>query len=261
MTLTNYNPGTDDLFVAKFDGAGNCLWAKRAGGGEYDGGYGLALDTAGSVYITGDFYSSPAGFGGLLLADSSPGYSDIFLAKLAPPPPQIVVSPPTLDFGNVAVGGNSLAAFTLANLGGTAITNGSISTNTGPFTTVSGTMFTVPAFGSTNVQVRFAPSTAGSFSDVVVFSTANGGKSTNALTGIGALAPVAAFTASPTNGITALTVSFTDNSTGTITNRFWDFGDETSTNTTATTLTHTYTEAGAYTVGLTVGGPVGGSAI
>src|SRR5206468_2279815 len=81
------------------------------------------------------------------------------------------------------------------------------------------------------------------------------------LTGIGALAPVAAFTASPTNGITTLTVSFTDNSTGTITNRFWDFGDETSTNTTATTLTHTYTEAGAYTVGLTVGGPVGGSAI
>src|SRR6185369_3304905 len=46
-------------------------------------------------------------------------------------------------------------------------------------------------------------------------------------------------------------------STGSITNRAWDFGDGTGTNTSATSVPHTYTAAGTYTVGLTVQGPGG----
>src|SRR5262249_50627172 len=61
----------------------------------------------------------------------------------------------------------------------------------------------------------------------------------------------------PTSGVLPLTVSFTDNSTGTITNRFWDFGDGSSTNTTATSFTHAYVLASTNTVLLTVAGPVG----
>src|SRR5439155_23645595 len=95
------------------------------------------------------------------------------------------------------------------------------------------------------------------FSNVVVFSTDNDGSSTNALTGTGAVVPVASFSGSPTSGLKPLTVSFTDNSTGTITNRSWDFGDSSTTNTTATTLSHTYTTAGTNTVSLTVSGPLG----
>src|SRR5207249_8160360 len=41
------------------------------------------------------------------------------------------------------------------------------------------------------------------------------------------------------------------------TNRFWDFGDGLTTNTTATNFTHTYASAGTNTVRLTVSGPVG----
>src|SRR5207247_3509567 len=81
--------------------------------------------------------------------------------------------------------------------------------------------------------------------------------STNALTGTGAVAPAASFSGSPTSGLKPLTVSFADNSSGTITNRFWDFGDSSTTNTTATTLSHTYTAAGTNTVSLTVSGPLG----
>jgi PKD repeat protein len=55
-----------------------------------------------------------------------------------------------------------------------------------------------------------------------------------------------------------LIVTFTDNSTGPISNRFWSFGDGSATNfVDATNPTHTYT-AGVYTVTLIVSG-VGGS--
>jgi uncharacterized repeat protein (TIGR01451 family) len=68
--------------------------------------------------------------------------------------------------------------------------------------------------------------------------------------------PVAGFTANPTNGPASLTVNFTDTSTGTITNRLWDFGDGVTS--TASNPSHTYTNAGMFSVSLTVDG-LGGS--
>src|SRR5207245_5615686 len=87
--------------------------------------------------------------------------------------------------------------------------------------------------------------------------TSNGGNSTNNLSGTGAFVPVASFSAAPLIGPWPLTVSFTDSSTGTITNRFWDFGDGSTSNTAASSLSHTYSQAGTNTVSLTVSGPVG----
>ena len=73
------------------------------------------------------------------------------------------------------------------------------------------------------------------------------------------VAPVAGFAATPTFGAWPLTVTFTDTSTGTLTNRFWSFGDGSTTNTVANILTHTYSVAGTNTVSLTVSGPAGAS--
>ena len=50
----------------------------------------------------------------------------------------------------------------------------------------------------------------------------------------------ALFTAAPTNGFMPLSVTFTDTSTGVITNRFWEFGDGATTNTTSTNFVYTY---------------------
>ncbi len=70
--------------------------------------------------------------------------------------------------------------------------------------------------------------------------------------------PTAVFSASPTNGAAPLTVTFTDSSTGPISNRFWSFGDGSTTNFVgATNPTHIYT-TGVYNVTLIVSG-VGGS--
>ena len=72
--------GNSDLFVAKYDKLGNTLWAKSAGGSEYDGGRGIALDAAGNVYVTGYFRKSIA-FGNNIRITLS-GYEDIFLTKI-----------------------------------------------------------------------------------------------------------------------------------------------------------------------------------
>jgi PKD repeat protein len=117
----------------------------------------------------------------------------------------------------------------------------------------------VPAHASTNITVRFAPNAAGNVRGALLVSS-DGGNSANPLTGVGVVAPSAAFSASPTNGLAPLTVNFTDTSTGTITNRFWQFGDGTTTNTAATSVTHTY-GPGTNTVRLTVSGPVGTSTL
>jgi PKD repeat protein len=69
--------------------------------------------------------------------------------------------------------------------------------------------------------------------------------------------PSASFIASPTNGQAPLTVTFTDTSTGTITNRFWNFGNGVTTNTSATRFSIVYPAAGTDTVSLTVSGPSG----
>ena len=51
-------------------------------------------------------------------------------------------------------------------------------------------------------------------------------------------------------------VTFTDTSTGSITNRFWDFGDNSTTNVTTNSVAHTYA-VGMYAVTLIASGPLG----
>jgi PKD repeat protein len=105
--------------------------------------------------------------------------------------------------------------------------------------------------------------TASRTSTVQLVVSGPGGAATNrqvnCITATLFVIPSASFTATPTNGLTPLTVYFTDTSTGTITNRFWDFGDGVTTNTIATAVSHTYTAAGTNTVELIASGPVGAS--
>jgi PKD repeat protein len=69
-------------------------------------------------------------------------------------------------------------------------------------------------------------------------------------------APVAALTATPLTGVAPLTVQFTDNSTGNVTNWEWDF-DDSDTSTEQNPL-YTFTRPGTYDITLMVTG-AGGS--
>jgi len=70
-----------------------------------------------------------------------------------------------------------------------------------------------------------------------------------------AIAPTAAFSGNPVSGNYPLMVSFTDQTTGSVTAWSWAFGD--SGTSTAANPSHQYTAQGLYTVSLTVTGPVG----
>ena len=70
--------GSEDIFVAKYDGGGAHQWSKRIGAASEDLGLGVAADGAGNVVVTGEF-NGTVNFGGGNLV--SAGYYDIFLAK------------------------------------------------------------------------------------------------------------------------------------------------------------------------------------
>lgn len=73
-----------------------------------------------------------------------------------------------------------------------------------------------------------------------------------------ATTPVASFSATPVSGAAPLAATFTNTSTGTVTEYIWDFGDGATTSTqTKTNPVHTYASPGTYTVKLTVVGPAG----
>jgi PKD repeat protein len=81
-TTTLTNAGLSDMFMVKYDGSGNVLWANSAGGIDTeDMPFSVANDASGSVYVSGSFYSSTITFGATTL--SNVGNYDIFLTKIA----------------------------------------------------------------------------------------------------------------------------------------------------------------------------------
>ncbi len=77
LTFTSPIP-TSDIFVARLDPTGGWLWAKQAGGTNYDDCLGIA-ESGPSVYVTGYFYDT-AVFGSHNL--TSVGNKDIYVALL-----------------------------------------------------------------------------------------------------------------------------------------------------------------------------------
>ncbi len=80
-TTTLLQAGSMDVFIVKYDVAGNILWAKGAGGGSNDEGYSLSSDPSGNIYLAG-YFTQPANFGTIKL--TSAGQADMFLAKYDP---------------------------------------------------------------------------------------------------------------------------------------------------------------------------------
>jgi Beta-propeller repeat len=82
MNLSS-NAGSADVFVAKYNNAGNHVWSTSFGspGPDGDFGVGIALDSTGNIYLAGNFWSpNTITFGATTL--SSAGLSDIFLVQL-----------------------------------------------------------------------------------------------------------------------------------------------------------------------------------
>lgn len=132
-TLTNSGSNTSDIFIVKYDAAGNVLWAKSFGTSNNDEGRCLTYDGSGNIYFAGYFNGATLAMGNSTLTNS--GNDDIFIAKLdfngnvlwASAVGNINDNRPSGiqmgDFGSVALIGNYINApliidtYTLSNAG------------------------------------------------------------------------------------------------------------------------------------------------
>ena len=85
-TLSNY--GSSNIFLTKYNAAGNVQWSQMAYGKVGEGTqitwtYGIAVDGNGNIFVAGYFYNVTMTFGSTTLtnADPSGDSEDIFLAK------------------------------------------------------------------------------------------------------------------------------------------------------------------------------------
>jgi PKD repeat protein len=234
---------------------------------------GTATSTPLFAVTAGDSYNVAAGQTGIVIVSFSPlsagafatnvvfssngGSSTNAVSGTGLTPGQINVTPASTNFGTIVTGATVQATFVVTNTGASVVSNGTATVSAGPFAIVSGSPFNLAGFGTNQVLVSFTPPTEGAFSNTVMFTSANGGRSTNAVAGTGAIVPSPSFTGNPTNLLAGSAVTFNDTSTGTITNHFWDFGDGSTLNTLLTNFPHTYSAAGTNTVTLIVSGPVG----
>jgi len=114
---STFNGGNGDAFVAKVkaDGAG-LVFAGYIGGDNFDRGWGIAVDSVGSAYVTGATGSSEATFPATVGPDLTfnGGNGDVFVAKIANTPSGTSVSVlagngVTLTFTNVVSSGETSA--------------------------------------------------------------------------------------------------------------------------------------------------------
>ncbi|MEO8088357.1 MAG: SBBP repeat-containing protein [Bacteroidota bacterium] len=87
-TLTNFNPTPcvdtfycPDIFIARYDTAGNFHWAKSAGGNDFDYPQTMVTDANGNIFIAGSFISSSITFGAYLLNNVFQGQDYTYVAK------------------------------------------------------------------------------------------------------------------------------------------------------------------------------------
>lgn len=197
------------------------------------------------------FYTADAAF----LNDGGASPSAAGIANLSTPGepgPQLTVTPASHDFGTLGVGFIASTSFEVINTGA-QILIGSASVGA-PFAVDSGSPFNLGAGQTGLVVIAFSPLAEGPFLDTLVF-TSNAGVSSNAVSGAAVAAPVANFTAFPTSGDAPLAVAFSNQTTGTVTSYFWDFGDNESSN--ESNPNHLYAAPGSYAVSLTAFGPGG----
>jgi len=70
----NTSAGNADLFVVKYNSSGTKQWTKQLGTSKHDRARGVATDSSGNVYVTGDTY-------GGLDGNTSAGNADLFVVK------------------------------------------------------------------------------------------------------------------------------------------------------------------------------------
>ena len=166
--------GQGDAFVAKLDPTGSTLlYSTYLGGSAFDSGFGIAVDSSGSAYVSGDTASSdfpvtPGAFQTTL----SGGSSDVFLTKLDPTGSKLVYS--------TFLGGTGtdrmVEGVAVDSLGEAFVTGWTTSAN---FPTTAGAFQTTFTGGEDGFVTKFNSS-----GSALVYSTLLGGSGQSIVNGI-----------------------------------------------------------------------------
>lgn len=186
--IEQYAGGGSDVVVAEIDpSASTLLMATFLGGQGWEAGAGLALDSNGEVYVTGetqslDFPVTPGAF-----QTTSGGQTDTFISKIDPKTsaPAVAMVPYSLQFGSENIGSISAPQTTLLrNMGSAALTLSEIIVADFAESNDCGT--TVAPASSCTFTVTFAPTVSGDLAEALTLTdNAQGGTQSVALSGTG----------------------------------------------------------------------------
>jgi len=108
-----------DAFVLKLNSSGEHLWSTSLGGSDWDEGEGVAVDTSGSVYVTGETCSSGWTSDGFDTTFNG-GVDDAFVAKFADTTPP-TISSFSVSPTSVTLGGSFMITYTVCDSGGSGL--------------------------------------------------------------------------------------------------------------------------------------------
>ncbi|HEY9851284.1 MAG TPA: DUF4347 domain-containing protein [Leptolyngbyaceae cyanobacterium] len=146
--------GFSDIFISKFDSAGNYVWAKNIGGTGNDYGNSIAVDSNGNTYTTGYFsgtgdFDPGAGTANL----TSAGGSDIFILKLG----DAVNTAPVISLSAASLAYTENASATVIDSTSTATDSNSADFDTGALTV----NFTAGGTADDRLAIRHEGNSAG----------------------------------------------------------------------------------------------------
>ena len=198
--IEEYAGGDGDVVVAEIDpSATTLLMATFLGGQGWEAASGLALDSDGAVYVTGETQSIDFPVTQSAFQTSFGGQTDTFITKIDPATnaAAVAMGPFSLQFASQDIGSTSPPQTTvLRNMGSAAL---SISNKTvGPdFAETDDCGTTVPAASLCTFTITFTPTASGSLEETLTITdNAQGSPHVVGLTGTGTGGP-ASFNASP----------------------------------------------------------------
>ncbi len=160
-----------DAFVTEMNPSGAALvYSTYLGGSSYDGGTGIVVDSLGNAYITG--FTQSTNFPTMNpFEPSNAGSDDAFVTKIGQSGPYGVVSPTTVNFGDVQVGQTSpQQRITLKNTGNAELKITDISISGNFALPVNKCASGVKPGTHCNVYVTFTPHAVGTETGTLTFT-------------------------------------------------------------------------------------------